>query len=388
MSKVNIYIPRTETHHTEAYIRKAFRDTAAIEQIVFSPKQNEKGQTYNGAVLIVREWYEPEYNSVYNALRADQENKYRHSQKYHWVLTRHENKVIEAKATISEDEQEVINNNTHLYIVRAENHHTEEYIRKALKDIVIISQMTFVPKKNEKGQTYNGVVLLIREWINKTNGMYEMLNEEKESTEDKEPAKESTEELPKEDPPKYKFNHSPKYHWLISRHRIEEPSENEVKESEDMKSEDMKSEDMKSEVKESEEMKSEVKEGLNLPPSCGFKIGKYLLEGTAYKNALIRVISDAIGEDEEFDLTIIFFDGYYTEQKGITMAEFLPEITDVCRKADTMEEELKNRCINDYIQWRDNDLPLEIAEGLTVIEPEMFVFDPPDHDEHDEITFY
>ena len=127
-------------------------------------------------------------------------------------------------------------------------------------------------------------------------------------------------------------------------------------------------------------------------PSCGFKIGKYLLEGTAYKNAIIRIISNAIGEEEEFDLTIIFFDGLYTERKGITLAEFIPEISDVCRKADTLSDELKNRCISDFIIWRDTVLPLEIAEaesdGMTVMEPEMYIFDPPDHDEHDEITFY
>jgi hypothetical protein len=110
-------------------------------------------------------------------------------------------------------------------------------------------------------------------------------------------------------------------------------------------------------------------------PQCGFKIGKYLLEGTAYRNALIRLISNEIGEDEEFDLTIIFFDGYYTERKGLTMAEFLPEINDLCRKADTLSDEIKNKCINDFIQWRDEVLPLEKAEaeskGLTVMEPEM-----------------
>lgn len=127
-------------------------------------------------------------------------------------------------------------------------------------------------------------------------------------------------------------------------------------------------------------------------PTCGFKIGKYLLEGTAYRNALIRLISDEIGEDGVFDLTIIFFDGYYTERRGITMAEFLPEIYDFCKKADKLSDELQNRCINDFIQWRDNVLPLELAEaqseGLTVIEPEMYIFDPPDHDEKDEINFF
>ena len=51
-------------------------------------------------------------------------------------------------------------------------------------------------------------------------------------------------------------------------------------------------------------------------PSCGFKIGKYLLEGTAYKNALIRLIDEQVEEGGVLNLTIIFFDGYYTERNG------------------------------------------------------------------------
>jgi hypothetical protein len=110
-------------------------------------------------------------------------------------------------------------------------------------------------------------------------------------------------------------------------------------------------------------------------PRCGFKIGKYLLEGTAYKNALVRIIDEQMGETGVFDLTIIFFDGYYTEREGMTMADFIPEINEICRKADTLSDEVKNRCISDFIIWRDTVLPQEIAmsesEGFTVIEPEM-----------------
>lgn len=110
-------------------------------------------------------------------------------------------------------------------------------------------------------------------------------------------------------------------------------------------------------------------------PSCGFKIGKYLLEGNAYKNALIRVIDEEMGETGIFDLTIILFDGCYSERRGITLTEFIIELDELCNKADTMTDELKNKCINDFIQWRDNVLPQEIAmaesEGMTVIEPEL-----------------
>jgi hypothetical protein len=207
INEIHIYIPRVEIHHTEEYIRKTLADNMIIDRIEFTPRQNERGQKYNGAVIIVTQWlslYEsaqsPEYNEIFQSLAAGREYKYNHNARYHWVLTRYIIKT-EAKAEPTEEEEEQIKENTHVYIVRAENHHNEEYIRKAFNDIAIISQMTFVPKKNEKGQTYNGVVLLIREWINKTNGMLEALNESKE----------------------YRHNHSSKYHWLMTRHLIEGP---------------------------------------------------------------------------------------------------------------------------------------------------------------------
>ena len=207
INEIHIYIPRVEIHHTEEYIRKTLADNMVIDRIEFTPRQNERGQKYNGAVIIVTQWlslYEsapsPEYNEIFQSLAAGREYKYNHNPRYHWVFTRYITKT-EEKAEPTEEEQEQIKENTHVYIVRAENHHNEEYIRKAFSDIAIISQITFVPKKNEKGQTYNGVVLLIREWINKTSGMLEALNESKE----------------------YRYNHSSKYHWLMTRHLIEGP---------------------------------------------------------------------------------------------------------------------------------------------------------------------
>lgn len=197
-----IYIPRAETHHTEAYIRTAFNNVADIESIEFIARENLAGQKYNGAIITIREWCEPQYNTTFQALNAGREHKYHHCRKYFWVLTKHVVKVAETSEP-TEEEQEQINQNIHVYIVRAENYHNEEYIRTAFRDIAIISQMTFVPKKNEKGQTYNGVVLLIRKWINKTNGMLETLSESKE----------------------YRHQHTSKYHWLMTRHRIEGPPE-------------------------------------------------------------------------------------------------------------------------------------------------------------------
>ena len=201
-NQFKIYIPRAETHHTEAYIRTAFNNVADIESIEFIARENLAGQKYNGAIITIREWCEPQYNTTFQTLNTGREHKYYHCRKYFWVLTKHVVKVV-ATSELTEEEQEQINQNIHVYIVRAENYHNEEYIRTAFHDIAIISQMTFVPKKNEKGQTYNGVVLLIREWINKTNGMFETLSESKE----------------------YRHQHTSKYHWLMTRHRIEGPPE-------------------------------------------------------------------------------------------------------------------------------------------------------------------
>lgn len=108
---------------------------------------------------------------------------------------------------------------------------------------------------------------------------------------------------------------------------------------------------------------------------CGFKMGKYLLEGTAYKNGLVRIIAEQMGTTGLFDLTIIFFNGYMIDREDITLGDFIIEINDVCRKADTMEDILKNKCITEYLFWRDNILPVELAinvsEGMTVMEPEI-----------------
>jgi hypothetical protein len=206
---LHIYIPRVESYHTEEYIRNALAYELIIDRIDFFPRQNEKGQKYNGALIFVKEWYGAlfidgkkcemgKYSKLYLTLQNGQEYKFNHSPKYFWVLTKH-TIAPEAKSALTEEEEQKINENTHVYIVRAEHNHNEEYIMKAFNEIAIISQITFVPKKNEKGQTYNGVVLLIREWINKTNGMLDTLNEGKE----------------------YRHNHSPKYHWLMTRHRID-----------------------------------------------------------------------------------------------------------------------------------------------------------------------
>ena len=215
---VHIYIPRVELNHTEEYIRNALAYELSVERVEFFPRTNEKGHKYNGAVVIVNEWTEKEIvyktrcektsSKLYLTIKDGKEYKFTHWPNKYWILTKHtmatkEEEATKAEATkaeaTKEEENKKVNENTHVYIVRAENHHNEEYIKRAFSEIAVISQMTFVPKKNEKGQTYNGVVLLIREWINKTNGMLDTLNEGKE----------------------YRHNHCSKYHWLMTRHQID-----------------------------------------------------------------------------------------------------------------------------------------------------------------------
>jgi len=216
---VHIYIPRVELSHTEEYIRNALAYDLSVERVEFFPRTNEKGHKYNGAVVIVNEWTETEIvyktrcettsSKLYLTIKDGKEYKFTHWPNKYWILTKHM-MATKAEATKAEDapkaenatkeeENKKVKENTHVYIVRAEHNHNEEYIMKAFNEIAIISQITFVPKKNDKGQTYNGVVLLIREWINKTNGMLDTLNEGKE----------------------YRHKHCAKYHWLMTRHQID-----------------------------------------------------------------------------------------------------------------------------------------------------------------------
>ena len=113
---------------------------------------------------------------------------------------------------------------------------------------------------------------------------------------------------------------------------------------------------------------------INQKPRSCFKIGKYLLEGANYKNTMVRLINQVMPTGV-FDLYIIFFDGYNIEKRDITFIDFVMTINDVCKKADNLPDDLKKRCVDDFILWRDTQLPAEIEEsrreGKTVEEPEM-----------------
>lgn len=66
-----------------------------------------------------------------------------------------------------------------LYIRRAETFHTEEYIRNALSKYGTVSDVTFIKKVNEKGQEYNGVIVLFEKFFTNelvSKLMYELTN--------------------------------------------------------------------------------------------------------------------------------------------------------------------------------------------------------------------
>lgn len=58
--------------------------------------------------------------------------------------------------------------NVNIYIKRTELHDTKEYIIQALRDNGYgkVSDITFIPKKNEYGQDYNGAIVVMEMWYN------------------------------------------------------------------------------------------------------------------------------------------------------------------------------------------------------------------------------
>lgn len=56
------------------------------------------------------------------------------------------------------------NTSQSLYIKRAESNQTEEYIKKALSNYGIVESVEFIQKSNDKGQKYNGVIVLFKQW--------------------------------------------------------------------------------------------------------------------------------------------------------------------------------------------------------------------------------
>ena len=58
-----------------------------------------------------------------------------------------------------------------LYIKRAEEHHTKEYIVESFSknDIGKVSNTTFIKKYNDNGNSYNGVIVEFERWTMSPN---------------------------------------------------------------------------------------------------------------------------------------------------------------------------------------------------------------------------
>ena len=60
--------------------------------------------------------------------------------------------------------------NIALFIKRAEEHQTKEFIQNAFasNNIGVVSEVKFIKKQNNSGATYNGVIVLFEKWNNNT----------------------------------------------------------------------------------------------------------------------------------------------------------------------------------------------------------------------------
>ena len=93
-----------------------------------------------------------------------------------------------------------------------------------------------------------------------------------------------------------------------------------------------------------------------------FKAGKYFLEGKEYKNAFSRLPLLADSKTKTIDLTIMFnYEDYIIRDLNLDIIQFISKIKEYCDNLDNFPPDLKNICISNYINWRDNILP-EILE--------------------------
>ena len=105
-----------------------------------------------------------------------------------------------------------------------------------------------------------------------------------------------------------------------------------------------------------------------------FKIGKYLLEGSEYKNAMVRVAFSNMKKDDMVTLVIYFGNFGMYDKENLHFVDIIREINNACTKADVLPNNLKNILVQEFITWRDNELPTlieqELENGKIVLEPE------------------
>jgi len=106
-----------------------------------------------------------------------------------------------------------------------------------------------------------------------------------------------------------------------------------------------------------------------------FKIGKYLLEKSEYKNAMIRLAFTNMKPEDTVTLIVYFGKNGLYDKENMKFVDIIREINDACTKADSLPGEIKNMLVQDFIDWRDNELPEIIEEerenGKTILEPEL-----------------
>ena len=96
-----IYIKRAETHHTEEYIKNAFKCNlyGIVKSVTFVQKTNESGQKYNGVLVVMELWYKsPAVSKLFEAISEQKNKEYKmihNNQNRYWIVIRYTNPVTE-----------------------------------------------------------------------------------------------------------------------------------------------------------------------------------------------------------------------------------------------------------------------------------------------------
>jgi len=83
-------------------------------------------------------------------------------------------------------------------------------------------------------------------------------------------------------------------------------------------------------------------------PTMCFKMGKYFIDGSGYKDAMKEIAKKLCREDELIDLVFLFFNDNYIEELGKSPEEVCNIIDHMCEKGDSLPSDIKNYLIYDY----------------------------------------
>lgn len=96
-----IYIKRAETHHTEEYIKNAFKRNlyGQVKSVTFVQKTNDSGQKYNGVLVVMELWYKsPAVSKLFEAISEQKNKEYKmihNNQNRYWIVIKYTNTVNE-----------------------------------------------------------------------------------------------------------------------------------------------------------------------------------------------------------------------------------------------------------------------------------------------------